>query len=149
MVENKLAKPNGRPSVMTEEVVNLLENIFKLDVPIQVAVEYAGIDESTYYRHYKSNHAFARRMERAKIYARIAATNVVMDAIVKDKDVQSARWWLEKRHSEEFKAKPDLLQDNRTQINYFSNYEQLAEQLYRLSRHTLEGGNPPESPDLD
>ncbi len=98
----------GRPTSLDKNVVAKLESIFKLDVSIEVACNYAGIHKTTYHRNIKTKDGFATRMTQAQNYGRIAAGNVVMDAIVKKKDVQTAKWWLEKKHPKEFGGQPAL-----------------------------------------
>ncbi len=99
-------KPNehgiGRPTKLTEDTVKKLESVFKLDAPVKTACAYAGISRETYYTWLKENDGFSDRMAKAQEYARIAAGNVVMNAIVQDRDVSTARWWLEKRYPDEF-----------------------------------------------
>jgi len=103
---NSLTRPNdsgmGRPTKLTEDTVKKLESVFNLDVTVTTACAYAGISRETYYSWLKENPEFSDRMAKAQEYARIAAGNVVMNAIVRDKDVATARWWLEKRYPEEF-----------------------------------------------
>lgn len=103
MNNNKVVqKVTGRPSKITKVTVAKLISVLKLSVPVETACEYAGINKSTFYRNYETNEAFATEINDAKHFARIAAGNVVMNAIVNDQDVQTARWWLEKKHPDEF-----------------------------------------------
>ena len=133
MPTNKLAKnPGGRPPAITEEVEQKLESVLRLDVSDKVACEYAGISRDTYYRTLKDNQEFSDRMTTAKNYARIAAGQVVVQAIVKDKDVASAKWWLEKRHGKEFSSNPEIVFEDNRQVNLSVNHEQVAKRLYRL-----------------
>jgi hypothetical protein len=143
--------PTGRPPKLSlePEIMDKLESVLRLGVSDKMACEYANVSRDTYYKWLKIDKSFSDRMMTAKNYARIAAGQVVVQAIVKDKDVASARWWLEKKHSDEFKSKPDFVTENKTQINFFSNYEQLAEQLYRLSRHVVQGGHLEPNQDLN
>jgi len=98
-------KPNkrGRPSKYTEKTVKALEAIHKLAITDAVACSHVRITRETYYSWLKTKPEFSDRMTKAKNYARIAAGSVVTGAI-KDKDVSTARWWLEKKHSDEFKS---------------------------------------------
>ena len=106
-------KKVGRPTVMTAETIKKLESVFKLGVTDQVAINYAQIGERTYYDHIKGDENFRRKMESAKHFGRLAAGNVIMDSIVKDKDVDSAKWWLEKKYKNEFGGMPStLIQQN-------------------------------------
>ena len=87
----------GAPTVITSEVEKKLESILKIGGTIAEATSYAGIGERTYYDRQKANMAFSQRMEKAKHYADIVAKNVVVESITKDRDLNTAKWWLEKR----------------------------------------------------
>lgn len=100
--ETEIDRSAGRPTIMTDEILQKLESVFKLGVTNGVACNYADIAESTFYDHYKKDPVFRRKIDSAKDYARIAAGNVVVDSIVNGKDVESAKWWLAKKHSDEF-----------------------------------------------
>lgn len=89
--------PVGRPTAITEETVAKLDSILKIGGTIEEACSYAGINKSTYYRNLEKDEDFATNMEAAQHYADIAAKNVVIDSIVKKKDLDTAKWWLEKR----------------------------------------------------
>lgn len=99
---DELANGVGRPTVLTEEVVQKLESVFKLGVTIDAACTYANIARSTFYDHYNHDIEFRTKIDTAKDYARIAAGSVVINAIVKDRDVEAAKWWLAKKHPDEF-----------------------------------------------
>lgn len=97
MTDTQIVGKAGRPSAITDDVVAKLEEIFKLDVTVEIACNYAQINPATYYRRYAKDEQFARRMEAAKYFARVAASNVVVDKIANDRDVNTAKWYLEKR----------------------------------------------------
>ncbi len=99
-----IVKKAGRPTKITADIVKRLEDIFKLGVLDKVAINYVGIGERTYYDKLESDEVFRSQMQLAKNYARLAAGSVVMDAIVKRKDVETSKWWLEKKHSDEFSS---------------------------------------------
>ena len=92
-----LQKKVGRPTKLTEDMVTKLENIFKIGGTIDEACSYAGIAKESYYRYMEANPDFVTRMTAARHYADIAAKNIVIDTIVKDRNVDNAKWWLEKR----------------------------------------------------
>jgi len=90
-------KKVGRPTAIVPDTVAKLENIFKVGGNIEEACSYAGINKATYYRHLESDEDFATKMEAAQHYADIVAKNVVVNKIVKDNDLDTAKWWLERR----------------------------------------------------
>jgi len=91
-------------------MVNKIESIFKIGGTVEQALSYAGISKETYYNWTEKHPNFLTRMESARTYADIVAKNIVVDSMIKDKDVNTAKWWLEKR---EFKQ----IQQNNTQVN--------------------------------
>ena len=86
----------GRPTVITKNVIAKLIKAFKEGFTDQQACDYAQIHSSTFYRHKQSDESFAREIESAKVYITIKAHKIVAKAIQKG-DVQTAKWWLEKK----------------------------------------------------
>lgn len=86
----------GRPTVITEKVIAKLIKAFKEGFTDQQACDYAQIHTATFYRHMKSDEAFAREIGCAKVFITIAAAKLVVKAIKKG-NVQVAKWWLEKK----------------------------------------------------
>jgi hypothetical protein len=116
-------KKIGRPTKMNEEVAAKLENIFKIGGTVDDACGYALISRDTFDRHIAKNRRFAERMQSARLYPDIAAKNTVVDSIVIDKNVESAKWWLTKRRRSEFGDTPAVMQ----QINIAGKVEDLSE----------------------
>jgi len=92
-----IIKKVGAPTKITPDIETKLESILKVGGTIAEATSYAGIGERTYYDRAKASEVFSQKMKAAKHYADIVAKNVVVNDIVKNKDVQTAKWWLEKR----------------------------------------------------
>jgi hypothetical protein len=107
--KNKL-NVGGRPTLYSEDMVSKLESIFKIGGTVEQAITYAGISKETYYTWGEKHSGFLTKMEQARTYADIVAKNIVVDSMIKDRDVSTAKWWLEKR---EFKQ----VQQNNTQVN--------------------------------
>ena len=87
----------GAPTVVTPEIEEKLESILKIGGTIAQATSYAGIAERTYYDRQKASEEFMQRMLAAKHYADVAAKHLVVRSITEDKNLDSAKWWLEKR----------------------------------------------------
>lgn len=104
----------GRPTALTDEVVRNLEEIFKIGGTVSEACSYAGIGNRTYYDHMRDDKEFRRKMRAAKKFSLIAAKNVILNAIIKDKDVNTSRWWVEKKefNKQELKLKHSGSIDN-------------------------------------
>lgn len=106
----KEVNPVGRPSIYSDEIVEKLASIFRIGGTIEQAVSYAQIDKVTYYNWMEKHPNFSTKMEQARTYADIVAKNIVVDSMIRDKDLTTAKWWLEKR---EFKQ----VQQTNTQVN--------------------------------
>ena len=131
---NNGKKKLGRPSKRSEVVAKKLEQLFQIGVSDEVACRGAKITKPTFYQWCKEDKEFLYRIQTAKDYARIASGSVVLESIVKNRNTNDAKWWLERKHSDEFASRPDIQvnQDNR-QINLLEGgYEKLAQRLARL-----------------
>jgi len=116
----------GRPTVITADIITKLESIFKIGGTDEEAITYAEIGNRTYYDHLEADEAFRSKMTAAKHYADVVAKNVVVDAIVKNKDLSTAKWWLEKR---QFKDQPTTPGQQYNQFNILNINREEAEQL--------------------
>ena len=95
---NKVVKnEGGRPTKLDEDTVKKLESIFKVGGTVEQACAYAGITRQSYYNYIKADEGFLTKMDNARFYSDIVAKNLVVDSIIKDKNLDSAKWWLEKR----------------------------------------------------
>lgn len=109
-VAKKKQNLGGRPSIYAENIVEKLESILKIGGTIEQATSYAQIDKVTYYNWLEKHPSFSTRMEQARSYPDIVAKNIVVDSMIKDRDLNTAKWWLEKR---EFKQVNQI----NTQVN--------------------------------
>lgn len=100
----------GRPTIYSSTIVEILDESFKLGCTVEQACAYAKIDKKTYYNWIDTNPEFSTKMEFARNYLYREAKNLINKAIIKDKDVNTAKWLLEKT---EFKQ----IQQNNTQVN--------------------------------
>jgi len=74
----------GRPPKITDEVVKLLEDAFKLDAPITEACQYAGISRTAYYDYINAHPEFLDRLERLKSMTRFKIRGKVISRALKD-----------------------------------------------------------------
>lgn len=131
----KKKNKGGRPTKMTDEVVQKLEDIFQRGGTVEEATSYARIARRSYHYWMEQDEVFAQKMESAQHYADIVAKKVVVDTIVKDKNDTNAKWWLEKR---EFKASNKTnIQVNIPTFNVMSEEAKIQlEKLYEGSDST-------------
>lgn len=112
----------GRPSVMTPEVLRLLEEAFEYDMTDEEACLHAGIGKSSLYEYQKENPKFTERKQELKNNPVRLARMVVIDSLKKRKikvitkegniaeiekegDTDVAMKYLERKKKDEFSQK--------------------------------------------
>lgn len=89
----------GRPPVMTEEVLNKLEEIFALGGTDQEACFFAGISHQTLYNYQKEHPEFIERKEALKELPVLKARRTVVNSLDKP---DMALKYLERKKKKEF-----------------------------------------------
>ncbi len=94
----------GRKTIMTDVVVQKLEQAFTYDMTDIEACLYAGICRSTLHNYQKANPEFVDRKEILKNSVAIKAkTNLAKS--INDGDKVDTKWWLERKRKDEFSLK--------------------------------------------
>ena len=88
-------KPIGRPLKDDYQVTSKLEDALQYGATVSEACNYAGISRDTFYRHFRNEEVFAKRMETARNKLLSIAKANVAQAII-DGDYKSSVWLLEK-----------------------------------------------------
>ena len=109
----------GRPTVMTPEVVNKLEQAFSLGCPITVACEYAGISRETIYDYINKKPEFSDRIKQLQGLIGMRARKSIADAINKG-DAKISFEYLKKKNADEFGDKPIIPDDSKNPAQEFS-----------------------------
>jgi len=89
----------GRPTVMTNEVLRKLEEVFALGGTDAEAIFYAGISKTAFYEYCKDHPTFAERKESLKDTPILAARRTVVKAL---NDPNHAFKYLERKKKNEF-----------------------------------------------
>ena len=95
----KAPSNGGRPPVMSEKVIQKLEQAFSIDCTIREACFYAGIAESTYYENKKKNPKMMEEMERLKNKPILKARQTIVNGL---SETDNAKWYLERKRKNEF-----------------------------------------------
>lgn len=98
----------GRPTVMTEEVLNDLRQAFLLGATRAEACGYAKIGERTLYDYLKANPEFSQQITDWQNEPILKARRKVVEDL--DKDVKNAQWYLERKRKKEFSTRSELEQ---------------------------------------
>ena len=99
----------GRPTVMTPEIINKLEQAFSLGATDLEACFYAGIGKTSLYRYQEEHPEFTERKAALKDKLVLKARQVVASAM-ESGDKQTAQWYLERKKKDEFSIKTESQQ---------------------------------------
>ena len=102
-----MAEKVGRPTVMTEEVLQKLEYAFMRGLSDVEACLYADIATSTLYNYCNDNPDFLERKEELKKHPTAQAKLNVTEAI-ENGDTDMSKWYLERRAKDEFSTKQEV-----------------------------------------
>lgn len=97
----------GRPTVMTEPVLQKLEQAFSLDCSDEEACLHAGISPSTLYNYQNEHKEFLERKNLLKKTLVLKARTVIAEALNKN-DRCTASWYLERKMKSEFSTREEL-----------------------------------------
>ena len=104
---NKKNHKIGRPSKMTEEVINKLIYAYSIGCNDTEAALYADISSVTLYKYLKANPDFANRREELKRNPILKAKQTVYNA-VSDGDKITSKWLLEHKAPEEYSVRSEV-----------------------------------------
>jgi hypothetical protein len=102
-----MANKVGRPTVMTEAVLNKLTFAFSRGLSDREACLYANISTTTLYDYCNDNPEFAEQKELLKDQPKMKAKLNVSEAI-ENKDFDISKWYLERKAKDEFSTKQTI-----------------------------------------
>jgi len=97
----------GRPTLMTESLVNKLEEGFMIGLTDREACLYVNISHQTLYNYCEKHPEFVDRKEILKDSPRIKA-KLNIDNALKEKDKDISKWYLERKSKAEFSLKTEV-----------------------------------------
>lgn len=97
-------KPVGRPTVMTPEILNKLEEVFALGGTDKEACFYAGISHQALYNYQHDHPEFIERKEALKERPILKARQTIVKGL---DDADNAKWYLERKAKKEFAQKTE------------------------------------------
>lgn len=101
----------GRPTVMTDEVLEKLEYMFSMGATDEMACTLANINTGTLYNYQKENPDFLERKNILKEMTTWQARANVTEKI-QEGDVAQSNWWLERKAKDEFSTRTESLNAN-------------------------------------
>lgn len=108
----------GRPTVMTTETVNKLEEVFAIGGTDEEACFYAGISRQTLYDYQAKHPEFIDRKEALKKRPILKARQTVVKSL---DDPDHAKWYLERKQKNEFSQRTET--DNTTKVDMSGSLE--------------------------
>ena len=128
---------SGRPTVMTPEIIALLEEAFLNGASDREAIFQANIGMSTFYEYCQNNTDFAERKEQLKEAVKYRAKLNVARAI-NDGDKILSQWYLERKAKDEFSTRTEQTgkDGGPIQVEDTEVVKQLTEQLNAIHRGT-------------
>ena len=99
----------GRPTVMDENTLRILENAFSNDATDIQACFLANIATSTLYKYQVDNPGYLERKQALKDMIKYQAKRIVKEAMFdKDKGTDTAKWYLERKDKGEFSSRQEM-----------------------------------------
>lgn len=102
-MEEKLER--GRPTVITEEVIRKMEEVFAWGGTDLEACLYADISKTALYEFQKDNPEFAERKEKLKERPFLKARQTIVKGL---DDPTNAKWYLERKGKGEFAQRTEV-----------------------------------------
>lgn len=118
--KKEIVKKTGRPSSLTEDTVNKLEQAFAIGASDTEACSFAGISRQTYYSHLAKDKEFSDKIKRQKHLLPLKARKELKD-LIEQGDSKAIFWYLD-RVEKRNKVEGNIIVHNEL--------ERLAEQEY-------------------
>jgi ACT domain-containing protein len=96
----------GRPTVMTPETIDKLEEAFSNGATDQEAIFLANISKSTFYDYCQANPEFSERTDALKEMVKYQARKNVVEKI-REGDIAQSNWYLERKAKNEFSTRQE------------------------------------------
>lgn len=96
----------GRPSVMTDKVLESLRQAYLIGATNEEAAHYADIAPSTLYLYMENNPEFSEQIKAWKNQPILKAKQKVVRDI--EKDTNTAKWYLERKKKDEFSPRSEV-----------------------------------------
>lgn len=96
----------GRPTVMTDEVIAKLEQVFAMDGTIQEAIYFAGISKDSYYDFLKLNPEYSERFEALRNKPVLLARQTVVKKL--SENYSNAMDYLSRKAKKEFSQRTEV-----------------------------------------
>lgn len=104
----KKKKPRGNPPKIVAEVITKLEYAFSIGCSDKEACLFAGVAPATLYNYQLKHPEFVERKDLLKKALCLEARQVVADKIKKNRDIDTAKWYCERKMKDEFSNRAEI-----------------------------------------
>jgi len=122
---DKVKRPVGRPTKLTEKVLDDIVSILRLGLSERTAQEFVGVDHSTFERWKVRDNNFATTIKKAQSEARIKMTTKLVRQI-EDENLTALIFWLKCRAKDEFTEKQEFDLGTQEPIKVFERAPQVG-----------------------
>jgi len=129
---NKINRKVSAMVVYTPEIKNKLIEVFKLGGTVEEATRYVGVSRQTYYDWCEKIPGLQTETEQARIFPVIVARNIIVDNMVRNKDVNIAKWYLEKTVFRQERKHEMLQETNNNTVNIV--FPEMVKERYEAER---------------
>lgn len=114
-------RPVGRPGTIDEDATAKLVAALRNGLGVTTACQISSISTDAYYRKYNSDEEFRNKMEDAKEFGSVLASDIILQTLKakkgKDKEqIETAKWWLERKKPDEFSKRVEVASPNEKPI---------------------------------
>lgn len=104
IMEEEKKDGRGRPTVVTEKVLDIMENVFAIGGSDEEAYSQAGIAKKTFYNYQLKHPEFREKKFQLKKLPTVVARRAIYDDL---KNVDTAKWYLERKQRKEFSTRTE------------------------------------------
>ena len=115
-MEEVTKRPNGRPTKMTQETIEVLERAFSIGCTDVEACLQAGISRTTLDNYQNKTEGFVDRKEQLKSSLVLKSREVIQKSL-ESGNIDTAKWYAERKRSDEFSTKTVTQQMEKVIIN--------------------------------
>jgi len=91
-----------------DEILSALVGAFQRDLNVEEACLEAGISKDTYYNWINASDELANRIAKAKQRLKTEVKRIIADKIIKNSDLDTAKWWAERKLKSEFSTRQEM-----------------------------------------
>lgn len=132
----------GRPTIMTKDVLQKLEDAFMYCFTDEEACLFAGISPRTLYNYQEKNPEFVQRKQQLRLTPNLAAKKELVKGI--EGSLDQSRWWASHKMSDDFAPKSKVEMSGRVEtadVTIPESEKRIVEEFNRRLREEIAKGH--------